>query len=144
MILTTKTADETFNIGMEIGEKLVPGDIVALKGDLGAGKTVITKGIASALNIKEDVTSPTYNIVCEYSGSLPLYHMDLYRISDIEEFEMLGVENLIYGQGITVIEWSERILEYLPSEIITISILRDKNNETREIEITGLTLWKIY
>ncbi|OQY41022.1 MAG: tRNA (adenosine(37)-N6)-threonylcarbamoyltransferase complex ATPase subunit type 1 TsaE [Spirochaetaceae bacterium 4572_7] len=140
MNFITKSHNETFQLGEKIGKLAQPGNIIALKGDLGAGKTVLTKGIASALSIKEDVTSPTYNIVCEYTGSIPLYHMDLYRISDIEEFEMLGVDNLLFGKGLSVIEWSERIEGNLPEDIITITILRNSNDESRDISIIGMIL----
>lgn len=134
----SKKAEETLNIGIEIGKKLKPGSIISLKGDLGAGKTVIAKGIGLALNVKESITSPTYNIICEYSGKIPFYHMDLYRISDYDEFEMLGVDHLLFGSGITVIEWSERIEEELPDDIIHITITRDSSNEYRNITIKGL------
>lgn len=138
MIFITKNPDETLKLGNKIGSVVKPGSIIALRGDLGAGKTLLTKGIAIALNINEDVTSPTYNIVCEYSGKMPLYHMDLYRISDSEEFEMLGVDNLLFGNGISVIEWCERIDDYLPEDIINITLKRNSNDESREIIIEGL------
>lgn len=125
------------DFGFKIGKKLKPGDIVALNGDLGAGKTTITKGIARALGISEDVTSPTYTIVSEYEGALPLYHMDMYRIEGIEEFEMLGVDELLFGQGVSLIEWSERIAEYLPEDgkAINISINGDGS---RSITLEGI------
>lgn len=140
MTIISTDAKETFKIGERVGLKVKPGDIIALKGDLGAGKTLLTKGLASALEIKEDVTSPTYNIVCEYNGKLKLNHMDLYRISDIDEFEMLGVDNLLFSNDVTVIEWSERIEDYLPEDIISITMERDPNNENRNITITGMEL----
>ena len=140
MDFITKNHSETFKLGERIGKSVKPGNIIALEGALGVGKTVLTKGIASALLIKEDVTSPTYNIVCEYTGSMPFYHMDLYRISDIEEFEMLGVDNLLFGEGLTVIEWSERIEGNLPEDIITITIQRNSNDESRKISIIGMIL----
>lgn len=140
MIYTTKTPEETLSIAKDLGYKLKKGDIVALNGTLGAGKTVMAKGIATALKIEEDVTSPTYNIVCEYTGKLPLYHMDLYRISDYDEFEMLGVDHLLYGNGITLIEWSERIQSELPDDIITVNITTNTLNNERSIEIKGIDL----
>lgn len=89
--------------------------------------------------MKEYVTSPTYNIICEYSGSMPLYHMDLYRIADSEEFEMLGVDEMLFGDGVCVIEWSERVEDYLPEDIITITLDRQED-DSRIISIEGLTL----
>ncbi|MGL1894085.1 MAG: tRNA (adenosine(37)-N6)-threonylcarbamoyltransferase complex ATPase subunit type 1 TsaE [Spirochaetaceae bacterium] len=137
MIKYSKSPDESLNFGKEIGLLLKPGNIVALNGKLGSGKTVLAKGIALALDIIEDVTSPTYNIVCEYNGNIPLYHMDLYRISDYDEFEMLGVDHLVYGNGITLIEWSERIIEELPQDIITIDI-EICIDDSRKIQIRGI------
>ncbi len=105
---------------------------------MGAGKTTLVKGIAEGLGIQESITSPTYTIISEYEGAnKKLYHMDLYRIDTLEEFELLGTDEMIYGDDITVIEWSEKISDYLPKNtiIITISILPDK---TRKLEIAGI------
>lgn len=135
----SKSFEETLDWGKKIGKELKAGDIVALHGDLGAGKTSLTKGVALALGITEDVTSPTYTIVSEYDGRLPLYHMDMYRIDGIEEFEMLGVDDLIFGSGVSLIEWSERIAEYLPDDCkaVTIKILE---NGDRKIILEGIEL----
>ncbi len=140
MTYILKTPEETLEFGMKIGKKLKPGNIVCLQGDLGAGKTVIAKGIAISLEVTQNITSPTFNIVCEYSGKFPLYHMDLYRISGYEEFEQLGVDDLIYGSGVTLIEWSERIAEELPENIITLHIKIIKSNQHRQIYLEGLEL----
>ncbi|MDA3957030.1 tRNA (adenosine(37)-N6)-threonylcarbamoyltransferase complex ATPase subunit type 1 TsaE [Oceanispirochaeta sp.] len=137
--LLSSSYEETLQWGEKIGLTLVPGDIVALKGDLGAGKTSITKGIAKSIGIKDVITSPTYTIVYEYEGKIPLYHMDMYRISGIEEFEMLGVDDLLFGKGITLIEWSERIQEYLPEKGKSISI-KIIENGMRKIILEGITL----
>ena len=131
--------EETLRWGEEIGRQLKAGDIVALHGDLGAGKTSLTKGVALALGITEDVTSPTYTIVSEYYGKLPLYHMDMYRIEGIEEFEMLGVDDLIFGQGVCLIEWSERIAEYLPEDCKSVTIRILENGE-RKLIVDGIEL----
>jgi tRNA threonylcarbamoyladenosine biosynthesis protein TsaE len=133
------SAEDTIKIGIDIGKKLKPGDIIALKGNLAAGKTTITKGIAISLNIKEEVTSPTYTLISEYEGSIPLYHMDMYRIDGIEEFELLGVDEMLFGNGISIIEWSERIEEYLPDNHIVIELQR-KDDGSRDIIIKGLDL----
>lgn len=135
----TNSPFETILLGEKIGKLIKPGDIIALKGNLAAGKTTLTKGIAKALDIMDDITSPTYTLVCEYAGIIPLYHMDMYRIDTIEEFEMLGIEDLIFGNGVSVIEWSERIEEYLPDEHIVID-LQLKGNDSREITIKGLSI----
>jgi len=131
--------EDTIHIGKQIGKVLRPGDIVCLEGDLGAGKTALSKGVAISLEISDEVTSPTYTLISEYQGICPLYHMDLYRIDSIEEFEMLGAEELLFGKGISLIEWSERIEDYLPEDkkIIKITILPDGS---RQIELKGITL----
>lgn len=138
-IFTTITAEETIKLGIEIGKQLKPGHIIALKGNLAAGKTTITKGIAISLNIKDEITSPTYTLISEYEGTIPLYHMDMYRIEGIEEFEMLGADEMLFGKGISVIEWSERIEDYLPENHIIIDIQRQENG-SRIITIKGLEL----
>lgn len=122
MILTTKTAEETIKLGTAIGQLLQPGDILALQGTLAAGKTQLTKGIAEGLGISEPVTSPTFTIISEYYGRMPLYHIDVYRLGSPEDFLDLGVEDILYGQGVCVIEWSEKIMSELPSRTILIHI----------------------
>lgn len=93
-----------------------------MQGTLAAGKTTITKGIAAALGIKETVTSPTFTLISEYEGTMPLYHMDVYRLDSTEDFINLGTDDMIYGKGISVIEWSEKIMEELPSSAIIIKL----------------------
>ncbi len=137
VIISSKT-DDTLKIGRAIGEQLPPGSIISLRGPLGAGKTIIAKGIALALKIDEAITSPTYTLLQEYEGTLPLYHMDLYRIDSVDEFEMLGTEELLYGKGITLIEWSEKIDEILPEDTIYITLSINENQD-RVITIQGAT-----
>lgn len=137
--LLSSSFEETLELGFKIGKVLKPGDIVALNGDLGAGKTSISKGIARALGIKDVITSPTYTIVSEYEGNIPLYHMDMYRIDGIEEFELLGVDELLFGQGVSLIEWSERIAEYLPDDCKTLNISILENGQ-RKISLEGIEL----
>jgi tRNA threonylcarbamoyladenosine biosynthesis protein TsaE len=117
----SSSPEETFALGEKIGHLLGPGSIVALKGVLGAGKTVFTKGIARALDISEEITSPTYTIISEYEGKHPLYHMDAYRLSGDEEFSLLGADDMLFGSGVTVIEWPER-LSVLPQETFKVEI----------------------
>lgn len=113
------------------------GAIISLTGTLGSGKTVFTKGLAEGLGIKSHITSPTFTIICEYDNTPPLYHMDLYRISEPEEFEQAGGRELLGGKGISVIEWAEKIEDYLPKDIIKVNIVIEKNNE-RKITIENL------
>lgn len=122
MKLTTHSPEETISLGYSLGKALKKGDILALQGTLAAGKTTITKGIANALGVSETVTSPTFTLISEYKGTLPLYHMDVYRLDSTEDFLNLGVEELLYGDGICVVEWSEKVMEILPKETIIIRL----------------------
>ena len=131
--------DKTLEIGKTIGSLLRKGDVVSLRGPLGAGKTILAKGIALALNIEEPITSPTYTLIQEYQGNLTLYHMDLLRIDSLEDFEMLGAEEMLYGEGGTLIEWSEIIEDILPENTIRITISIDKNQQ-RIISVQGLSI----
>lgn len=99
-----------------------------MQGTLAAGKTTITKGIAKALNIEDTITSPTFTLISEYEGSLPLYHMDVYRLDSTEDFINLGTEDLIYGNGISIIEWSEKIMEVLPKNTIILKLVATEND----------------
>jgi tRNA threonylcarbamoyladenosine biosynthesis protein TsaE len=101
---------------------LTRGSVVALRGGLAAGKTTLTKGIARGLSVSEDVTSPTYTIVSEYTGKLPLYHMDAYRLGGEEEFLSIGAEELLYGAGVCVVEWSERVDSCIPRSAVRIEL----------------------
>ncbi|HOV63562.1 MAG TPA: tRNA (adenosine(37)-N6)-threonylcarbamoyltransferase complex ATPase subunit type 1 TsaE [Spirochaetia bacterium] len=134
--IKTHTEEETISCGKDIGKRLFPGAVVALSGTLGAGKTTLVKGIAQALDIEEEVTSPSFTIISEYEGSLPLYHMDLYRIESIREFEDLGSDEMLGGKGICVIEWSEKVESVLPPHVRVHITVED--GTTRVIEIEGL------
>ena len=125
----TQDADATRALGRQIGASLKPGDVVGLTGPIGAGKTVIAQGVAEALGIEEAVTSPTFTLISEYQGTLKLYHMDLYRLSSAEEFAWLGVEEMLGGKAVSLIEWSERAWEELPERTIGISITIEKDGE---------------
>ena len=122
MTFVTHSAEETILLGKKIGSKLQPGAIIAMEGTLAAGKTTITKGIAEALGIDETITSPTFTLISEYEGTHPLYHMDVYRLDSSEDFINLGVEDLMYGDGISIIEWSERVRDELPASTITLRL----------------------
>ena len=136
MQFITNSSDETIKLGEDLGKNLKAGDVVAFTGTLAAGKTYFTKGIALALQIEEEVTSPTFTIVCEYYGSLPLYHFDLYRLTSYDDFYELGGEEYLYGKGVCVIEWSEKILKELPKNTIFVDI-QIKDESKREITINN-------
>lgn len=128
MTFRTASAEETVALGERLGALLRPGDIIALEGNLAAGKTTITKGIARALGVDDTITSPTFCLVSEYAGKMPLYHFDVYRLQGADDFANLGADEMLYGNGVCVIEWSEKIIEELPSRTIKIRI----ENEARE------------
>ena len=116
----------TFEIGKKLGEKADKGEIICLEGDLGVGKTVFTKGFAEGLNIEENIDSPTFTIIQEYTeGRLPLYHFDVYRIGDISEMDEIGYEDYFFGEGVCLIEWASRIEELIPESAIRIIIEKD-------------------
>ena len=135
---TTKTSEETIELGYKIGQKLKKGNILAMQGTLAAGKTTITKGIAKALEISDTITSPTFCLISEYYGKMPLYHMDVYRLEGSEDFENLGTEDMLYGDGVCIIEWSEKIMDSLPKETIIINI-QPQDDGSRKIQISN---WK--
>ena len=131
---------DTEKLGENIGQKVQPGTVIALIGDLGTGKTTLTKSIARGLGVTETVTSPTFNIIREYrSGRLPLYHFDVYRIGDPDEMFELGYEEYFYGDGVCVVEWADIIEELLPEDAMVITIDRGASDEEREYEIEGAT-----
>lgn len=112
-----------------LGSLLQPGDVLALEGDLGAGKTTFTKGLAKGLNITRNVNSPTFTIIKEYQGRLSLYHMDVYRVED--SFEDLGFDEYFEGNGVTVVEWAHLVKEQLPEELLTIYLYLDDNDSRK-------------
>lgn len=139
MIYETHSAGETFELGRSIGEKAQPGTIICLDGDLGTGKTVFTKGVAAGLGVTEPVVSPTFTVVQIYEeGRMPLYHFDVYRIDDPDEMEEIGYREYFYGDGISIIEWSDLIAELIPEEAIRIKITKntDIGFDYRRIEVS--------
>ena len=134
LTFTTHSAEETILLGNKIGLKLKPGDIIAMQGTLAAGKTTFTKGIAQALGIDDTITSPTFCLISEYYGKMPLYHMDVYRLDGIEDFVNLGTDDMLYGDGVSIIEWSEKIMSELPKKTIVLKITPKEDN-SRLIEI---------
>lgn len=134
-----KNIEETINLGFSIGKLLKSGDIICLTGDLGTGKTHITKGIANGLGVKEHITSPTFTIVNEYdSGRLKLYHFDVYRVSEPDEIYAIGFDDYIFSDGVSIIEWANYIEEILPNEYLHILIEKDLSmgEDYRKITIT--------
>lgn len=137
--ITIKTASvkETIAIGKTLGKLMSPGDVIYLTGELGAGKTCFVKGIAEGLGIRgKDITSPTFIIINEYKGKIPLYHIDLYRIGVIDDLRDIGMEELVYGKGVTAIEWAERIKDVLPDERLDVT-LKWVDDNTRTIEMNA-------
>ncbi|MBR0544697.1 MAG: tRNA (adenosine(37)-N6)-threonylcarbamoyltransferase complex ATPase subunit type 1 TsaE [Treponema sp.] len=122
MTLKTNTAEETIELGRKIGRLLTKGDVIAMQGTLAAGKTTITKGIAESLGVTDTITSPTFCLISEYSGKMPLYHMDVYRLDGGEDFINLGTDDMIYGEGVSIIEWSEKIMDELPKKTIILKL----------------------
>ena len=118
----TNNTEETIELGKKIGNYLRKGDVIAMQGTLAAGKTTITKGIAQSLDISETITGPTFCLISEYEGKMPLYQMDVYRLDNEEDFANLGTEDMIYGNGVSIIEWSEKIMNELPKKTIILKI----------------------
>lgn len=118
--MMTNNEDETKLIAEKITAQLKPGNVITLEGDLGAGKTTFTKGIGQALGVKRAITSPTFTIVKEYKGTMPLYHMDAYRLEDSDED--IGFDEYFYGEGISIVEWPGFIEDFLPTERLHIKI----------------------
>lgn len=135
-IICTKE-DETKEIGYKLGRLLKKGDVVCLTGDLGAGKTTLTKSMARGLEVEEDVTSPTFTIINEYDGRLPVYHFDVYRIVDIDEMYDIGYEEYFYGNGVCIVEWASQIKELIPKEHLWMEIKLGEEINSREFYIKG-------
>ena len=138
MKIETFSEKETFELGKKLGTEAKPGQIYALLGDLGVGKTILTKGFAEGLGITEPVSSPTFTIVQVYEeGRMPFYHFDVYRIGDIEEMDEIGYEDCFFGEGVFLVEWANLIEEIMPEETIWITIEKDleKGFDYRRIEV---------
>lgn len=138
MQITTHSADETQALGQKLASRLAPGDVIAYFGDLGAGKTAFTRGLAQGLGITDPVTSPTYTIVNEYlSGRIPLFHFDMYRLSSSDELFDIGWEDYLSRGGVCAVEWSKNVEDAL-QDAIRVTIEKDADEpDTRHITITG-------
>ncbi|MBO8157250.1 MAG: tRNA (adenosine(37)-N6)-threonylcarbamoyltransferase complex ATPase subunit type 1 TsaE [Bacillaceae bacterium] len=125
----THSDKETMELSFRLAKFLQPGDVITLEGDLGAGKTTFTKGLAKGLNISRTVNSPTFTIIKEYDGDLPLYHMDVYRLEDSDED--IGFDEYFHGDGVSVVEWPAFIQDFLPEERLDIEITYATDHERK-------------
>jgi tRNA threonylcarbamoyladenosine biosynthesis protein TsaE len=137
-VLHTKSTSETIRIGKSIGSLLMPGDVVALVGELGTGKTQFIKGLAVGVGVGKPtyISSPSFTLINEYAGKVPFYHIDLFRLKSEKEAEELGLEEYFQGGGITAIEWADKIPSFLPQEMLWIHICYT-GKHTRSIEMVG-------
>ncbi len=131
LTVTTNDAAATIALGEQLGKLVKPGMVILLDGELGAGKTTFTKGVAQALGIKRYVKSPTFTLIREYpEGKIPLYHMDVYRLEE-GGADDLGLEEYFDGDGVSIVEWSQFVEHLLPDEYLTIHFIKDENNDDR-------------
>jgi tRNA threonylcarbamoyladenosine biosynthesis protein TsaE len=137
MLLHSHSPEETHALGERLGRLLQAGDVVTLTGELGAGKTALAQGIAAGLDVTEPVSSPTFALVHEYRGRVPVWHLDTYRVRSLDELIDLSWHDLLRGGGVVLVEWPERIAAGLPAERLDI-ILSYGEGDTREITLTGL------
>ena len=137
MEFESNSYEETQKFAEEFSKTLKAGDVLCMYGDLGVGKTAFVQGLAKGLGIDEPITSPTFTIVNEYSGRLPLYHFDVYRIADVEEMYELDCEGYFYGDGVCLIEWASQIRDILPDDCHQVTIAKDleKGFDFREITL---------
>lgn len=129
--------EETEQLGEQLGRTLRPGSVVAYRGDLGMGKTSFTRGLARGLGCTCRVTSPTFTIVNEYSGALPLFHFDMYRLDSSDELFDIGWEDYLSRGGVCAVEWSERVEDALPDDTLWVSFARGNGENDRIITVTG-------
>lgn len=136
--ITSRNPEETFHIGKIIGRNLTAKDVVALIGELGTGKTCITQGIARGLDVPNEylITSPSFTLINEYQGRIMLYHFDLYRLSKVSEMDAMGYEEYFFGNGVSVIEWADRVKDILPDDTLFIG-MSYADESTRNIIISG-------
>lgn len=136
--MLSRSEQETKQFGERLSKCLKPGDIICLNGELGSGKTTLVKGIAKGLEVKEGkVNSPTFVLMNIYNGKMPIYHFDLYRINDNEQMAPLGFSEFFYGEGISVIEWAERLSGFAPKDCLKIQLKHKKENE-RDLKVSAI------
>lgn len=134
--ISIRNEEEMKSLGLELAKELEPGDIIALVGNLGTGKTTLSGYIAQGLGVTEPLSSPTFNIVKEYrSGRLPLFHFDVYRLSCGDDLIDIGAEDYLYGDGVCLIEWADIVYDVLPEETIVIRLEYGEDEDSREVQI---------
>jgi tRNA threonylcarbamoyladenosine biosynthesis protein TsaE len=138
LTFSTRSARQTFGVGARLGEALVPGDVVALVGDLGAGKTQLVRGACDGARVPpREVASPTFAIVGTYHGRIPIHHADLYRLADEDELHATGFFDLLGGDGAVLVEWADRIPGALPEERLEIRLEHGREPNTRRVTLVG-------
>ncbi|HEX9126864.1 MAG TPA: tRNA (adenosine(37)-N6)-threonylcarbamoyltransferase complex ATPase subunit type 1 TsaE [Methylomirabilota bacterium] len=136
MKVVSRSAEETQALGERLGSRLGRGDVVACIGPLGAGKTCFLQGLARGLGVTADVTSPTFVLVNQYRGRMPVYHVDAYRTGSLTELVDVGLEEMLHGEGVTIVEWADKLLPLLPPRTITATIA-GLGDEPRQIDLAG-------
>lgn len=134
--LISRSAAQTQALGAVLGRLLWPGAVVCLEGDLGAGKTCLTQGLGRGLDVAEPVISPTFTLIREYHGRLPLFHVDCYRLRDVDDAWALGLDDYLYDDGVTVVEWADRVRPLIPSERLWIR-LEPAGGDMRRVLLTA-------
>ena len=137
MEIELKGLEKTKGFGIKLGALLKAGDIICLNGDLGAGKTTLTKSIGLGLGVEDYITSPTFALINEYEGRVPVYHFDVYRLENVEELYDLGFDEYFYGKGISIIEWADKIKRFLPDERLVLDIKKGIDVDDRKIILTS-------
>ena len=134
--MITRSVEETLAWAESLAQRLGPGDVVCLSGELGAGKSVIARGVGRGLGVTDEIVSPTFNYVLEYAGRVPFFHADLYRLQGIQDFVALGLEEYFERDGVFVIEWPERVTDLLPGNFYRIHVVILPNMSERQILLT--------
>jgi tRNA threonylcarbamoyladenosine biosynthesis protein TsaE len=135
--VVTRSTDETLALAQSVGELLRPGDVVSLAGDLGTGKTVFARGVARSLGVDEPIVSPTFTIVREYEGRVPVVHVDVYRIETFQELHDLGFEEVVRDDAVTLVEWGDVVDGMLPGDRLDVRLVAGADDDERVIEIEG-------
>ena len=135
--LSTQTADQTRAVGEAVGGLLEPGDVVSLTGDLGAGKTTFVQGAAPPLGVRDPVVSPTFTLVRQYRGDVPVYHLDIYRLDRVQDVLDLGLDEMLDGAGVVFVEWGDAIEGLLPEDHLQVELTLPDETDRRRLDVTG-------